>query len=376
MTKISVLTPDSPPVRGMYWRLIAGVGLHFNVCRLRFHTPAMNYSLGSMRATALTLVGSALSKSVWAQEAITPMGTTVDLTPVAQASGLSSQVWLTFGLDRVAVFPHRPVADIPLWQYLASLIYIFLAFYISKCLDFLIRERVRKWAGEKPAKLEDLFVSLVRGPVQTISFVVLLHIGMRIYSWPPAISGFLFGALNILVVCSITYVLLKAVDVLLGLWRERITTTENEQFSRQLLPLIRKSLMVFVVVVALLVTSQNIGLNLTGLIASLSIGGLALSLSAQDTLPNLFGAFAVLIDRPFKVGNRIQLDKVDGTVRPLASAAHECATWTDTSQRFQTRRWETQPSSTSRAGRIWRPSWILASSTVPHHQGLSVPSKS
>jgi MscS family membrane protein len=56
---------------------------------------------------------------------------------------------------------------------------------------------------------------------------------------------------------------------------------------------------VFVIVVAVLVTSQNLGLNVTGLIASLSIGGLALGLAAQDTLANVFGAVSVLVDKPF-----------------------------------------------------------------------------
>src|SRR6185295_6898714 len=74
---------------------------------------------------------------------------------------------------------------------------------------------------------------------------------------------------------------------------------------------------VFVVIVAALVTSQNLGFNVTGLIASLSIGGLAVGLAAQDKLANLFGAVAVLMDKPFKVGDQIQLDKVDGTVESI-----------------------------------------------------------
>ena len=103
----------------------------------------------------------------------------------------------------------------------------------------------------------------------------------------------------------------------MGVWRERTTTPENEQFGKQLLPLIGKSLKVFVVIIAALVTSQNLGFNVTGLIASLSIGGLAVGLAAQDTLANLFGAVAVLMDKPFKVGDRIQLDALDGTVEAI-----------------------------------------------------------
>jgi MscS family membrane protein len=83
------------------------------------------------------------------------------------------------------------------------------------------------------------------------------------------------------------------------------------------LPIIRNSLRVFVIIVAFLVTSQNLGLNITGLVASLSIGGLALGLAAQDTLANLFGAVSVLVDKPFRIGDRIQLDNVDGVVEQI-----------------------------------------------------------
>src|SRR5467141_462998 len=85
----------------------------------------------------------------------------------------------------------------------------------------------------------------------------------------------------------------------------------------QLFPVIRKTLKIFVVVVAALVTSQNLGMNVTGLLASVSIGGLAVGLAPQDTLSNLFGAIAIFADKPFRVGDRIQLDSIDGNVEAI-----------------------------------------------------------
>ncbi len=226
-------------------------------------------------------------------------------------------VWLTFGLDRVPWLQAKPLAGVPLWQFLASLIYIFLAFYASKLLDRFIRERVQRWTAKTKTKLDDVLVGLVRGPVKVVTFVVLLHVGMRVYSWPAGMAVFLSNALKIIVACSITYVLVKAIDTLIGLWHERAATPGHAEFSKQLLPLLSRTFKVFIVIVAVLVTSQNLGFNVTGLIASLSIGGLAVGLAAQDTLANLFGAVAVLMDKPFKVGDRIQLDTVDGTVEAI-----------------------------------------------------------
>jgi MscS family membrane protein len=84
-----------------------------------------------------------------------------------------------------------------------------------------------------------------------------------------------------------------------------------------LVPVISKSLKVFVIVVAVLLTSDNLGVNIKSVLASLSIGGLALGLAAQDTLANIFGAVSVFIDKPFRIGDRIKLDTVDGLVENI-----------------------------------------------------------
>ena len=83
----------------------------------------------------------------------------------------SGTAWLNFGLDQVEIL-QTTLFEIPLWQYLASLIYIFLAFYVSKLLDFLIRGRLRQWARKTSTGLDDLLLELLRGPIKVIVFVI------------------------------------------------------------------------------------------------------------------------------------------------------------------------------------------------------------
>jgi MscS family membrane protein len=227
-----------------------------------------------------------------------------------------SETWLTFGLDRIG-FLQVQVFGNPVWQYLASIIYIILAFYVSKLLDFFIYGRLRKWAERTETKFDDLLLELVRGPIKIISFVMLLHVGLRVFSWPAWGQSFISNGLKITVACSLTYVALKCIDLLMGLWKQRVETTQEGMLDMQLFPIIRKALKIFVIVVSVLVTSQNLGMNVTGLLASLSIGGLAVGLAAQDTLSNLFGAVAIFADKPFRVGDRIQLDTIDGEVEAI-----------------------------------------------------------
>ena len=241
--------------------------------------------------------------------------------PAAADSGRDSSIvrkdQFTFGLDRIEVLNHQWPSGIPLWQYLASLIYIFLAFCASKALDSLTRIWLKKWAARTKTKFDDLLLGLLSGPVKIVVFVLLLKIGLEVFDWGAFVNSVLDKGLKIMVAATITYTVLKLIDLLMGYWKERAAVESDRTFDEQLFPIIRKTLKVFVTVVAVLVTSQNLGFDITAAIAGLSVGGLALGLAAQDTVANLFGAVAIFIDKPFRIGDRIQLDAVDGMVETI-----------------------------------------------------------
>jgi len=238
-------------------------------------------------------------------------------SPTTTLTNLVHSDYLTFGLNKIPVLTDNKVFDEPIWKYLASLIYIFLAFYISKFLDFLTGVWLKKWAAKTETQLDDLLLEALRGPVKVVAFVIFLHIGLEVFNWPETVQKFLSKGLVVIVAFSLTYVTLKVVDVLMGVWRARVSADADQTFNQQLYPLVRKSLKVFIVVVAVLVTAQNLDINITSAIASLSIGGLALGLAAQDTLANMFGAVSVFVDKPFRIGDRIQLEGVDGPVESI-----------------------------------------------------------
>jgi MscS family membrane protein len=230
----------------------------------------------------------------------------------------ANKIALTFGLDRVELFcKSDPLLGEPYWKYLASLIYILLAFYISKILDFIIGVWLKRLAAKSETKYDDLVLDLLRGPVKVVAFVVFLHIGLAMFDWPPKIQLYLSKGLVIVVACSITYVALKAVDMLLGVWLDRNAQTEDKLFAAQLFPLVRKVAKVTIVITAIVLTADNLGGKITSLLAGLSIGGLALGLAAQDTVANLFGAVAIFLDKPFRIGDMVKVEGVQGHIEQI-----------------------------------------------------------
>jgi MscS family membrane protein len=229
-----------------------------------------------------------------------------------------SDAALSFGLHKIE-FLTPMVLGIPLWEYVASLLYIFMAFYVSKLIDFMFRFWLKKWAARTETKFDDLLIELVHGPVKIIAFMVFLFFGLDIYDWPPALEGFLDKCFRLLVAFTVTYTLLKAVDMLMSYWKEKASGGVDIALDEHLFPIVRKSLKVFILIVAVLVTWQNLSEKpITAILASLSIGGLAIGLAAQDTIANFFGAVVVFMDKPFRIGDRIKIGgDVDGVVESI-----------------------------------------------------------
>ncbi len=91
----------------------------------------------------------------------------------------------------------------------------------------------------------------------------------------------------------------------------------DSSLDDQLVPFISKTLKLFLVVTGILVVAQNMGYSISGLIASLGIGGIAVAMAAKDTIANLFGSVMLLIDRPFVVGDWIKTSQFEGVVEEI-----------------------------------------------------------
>lgn len=104
----------------------------------------------------------------------------------------------------------------------------------------------------------------------------------------------------------------------------------DSSLDDQLVPFISKTLKLFLVVTGILVVAQNMGYSISGLIASLGIGGIAVAMAAKDTIANLFGSVMLLIDRPFVVGDWIKTSKFEGVVEEIGFRSTRIRTFAQT----------------------------------------------
>ena len=113
---------------------------------------------------------------------------------------------------------------------------------------------------------------------------------------------------------TVAYIVIIIIDSLFFDYMVKKGELQNKQLRQELINLILSIIKAVIVIVAISMLLVRMGVNITGVIASLGIGGLAVALAAQNTLSNFFGLLKIIFDNSFSQGDWIETKDAEGTV--------------------------------------------------------------
>lgn len=199
------------------------------------------------------------------------------------------------------------------WQWLGLLVILVLGLLIDRLLRAIgaaLAERFLRWSG---LSVDPNLVMDRTRPVGLLGMALWWMATVAILGLPQDVLSVVAVAIKLVATSAIVWLAYRLVDVLSAVMEQRAERTDT-RFDDLLVPLIRKSLKVITVAFGVVFIADNLQVNITSLIAGLGIGGLALAISAQDLLKNMFGSLAVLMDRPFQVGDWVKIGDHEGNV--------------------------------------------------------------
>jgi len=200
-------------------------------------------------------------------------------------------------------------------QYLISFGVIVAATALNFILKKIISVKAEKWV-EKRLFLSSMFKLIIK-PVRFLIIIAALAIINDILPLPDKVGEFVKGTLLVLVALDVAFFLTRLVDLYVdGFIAPKVEKTESK-LDDSLLIIVKKSVKWFIWIISIVLVLQNLDINVTSLVAGLGIGGLAIALAAQETLKNFLGSIAIFSDRPFHVGDRIQVEGMDGAVEAV-----------------------------------------------------------
>jgi MscS family membrane protein len=206
--------------------------------------------------------------------------------------------------------------DVRLWQWTALLALIVVAAGLSWILTTLVVAVLRRFTARSRTGLDDRVIALAGGPVRLIIGVGLFASGTQLLDLPEPVGEFFAALQKGLTLVGITWLLTRMVD-LAARAAENALLARNHMAAMSVVPLGRRTVKVLVLALATLAVLQNFGINVTGILAGLGIGGLAVALAAQKTVENLFGGLSLIADQPVRVGAFCRFGDRLGTVEEI-----------------------------------------------------------
>jgi small-conductance mechanosensitive channel len=199
-------------------------------------------------------------------------------------------------------------------EYLIAASIIIVGLFALWLIRKIVLKRIRKWAESTESTEDDLIVDGVSNFGLPIAQWVIFYWGINFLHLSEQLEKIARISLSVI----ITYYVLRLVSsIIMLLLQARIRKQERgEEKIKQLGGLILL-INLFIWIIGIVFLFDNLGYNVTTIIAGLGIGGIAIALAAQNILGDLFNYFVIYFDRPFEVGDFIIFDDKLGTVEYL-----------------------------------------------------------
>jgi MscS family membrane protein len=206
--------------------------------------------------------------------------------------------------------------EVQLWQWLGLVLLVAvtpLLSWLATAVGVRLAGSVMAWSR---TAIGDRALQLAVGPLRLLVAVLLLAAGTYPLGLAVPVQGLLGTLEKVVAIVAVTWLLVRLVGVSAHTIEERLVA-RGQAAAMSVVPLGRRTMQILVIALAVLAVFQNLGVNVTGIIAGLGIGGLAVALAAQKTVENLFGGVTLIADQPVRVGDFCRFGDRVGTVEAV-----------------------------------------------------------
>ena len=191
------------------------------------------------------------------------------------------------------------------------------SYVLGKVIFWIFSNIFQKLAAKTNNKLDDVLIVKLQRPITFLVVLFAVLFAENSLSFSPKIELITLNITYLLFTIVITSIISKVIDTIISEVILPITEKPENSFDNHLVPVIQKAIRAIVWSLGIIIGLDNIGFDITAMIAGLGIGGLALALAAQDSVKNIFAGIMIFLDKPFKINDRIKIDVHDGTVEEV-----------------------------------------------------------
>jgi MscS family membrane protein len=196
-----------------------------------------------------------------------------------------------------------------------SILIIVGAILVNKLILILIKPKTKK----NTTSWDDLFFVALEKPILLGIMLLAIWIAASRLQLADDVRDLIKKSYDVLVVLNITWFFARFASALIeaetsGTDKKQRTHRQRFGIDTKLYPIIKRTVLIIVWTIGIVTALHNAGIAITALLSTLGIGGIAFALAAQDTIKNIFGGITILTDKPFRIGDTVKIDSVEGTV--------------------------------------------------------------
>lgn len=257
------------------------------------------WSLSASHALAARVAGTAF----WQDDSAAPVS-------AMQALGEEISAWAPEAL-------HGQAFLIENWKWLALAAVSLLGVILGRAVGFFLRRLSVRLGKSKRLEIDEAVLVGFERPFSLFVMVWMILLARPAIMLLPVVYAQVIDlACAFFMAVTGVWSAYRMVDVIASMLSAKASRTAT-RFDDVLVPLVRRSLKMFVTFVGIVFVASYVSDDLYGIVAGLSIGSLAVGFAAKDSIENLFGTVTVLLDKPFQLGDWITVGDIDGSVEAV-----------------------------------------------------------
>jgi small-conductance mechanosensitive channel len=215
---------------------------------------------------------------------------------------------------------YKEILDLIFWNntvgdYLIAFGVFVLALIGLKIFKKIVLAKVKKIVNHTITDFDDLIIKTVDSIGWPFYLFFSLYFALRFINIPNILERAVFYLLLIIGVYYIVNGLQEIIDY--GFKKIVDKRSDEKRFDPTMINLLRKITRIILWGLALIIFLQNLGYNISALVAGLGIGGLAIAFALQNILADIFASFTIYFDKPFEVGDFVIIGKDMGTIKKI-----------------------------------------------------------
>jgi MscS family membrane protein len=212
-----------------------------------------------------------------------------------------------------AVNPNKPTfLGLKVEDWINLLISLLIVILFATLVTSVTASMLKNFARRTKTKYDELFISGFKPYLRWLFFLVGMNLATERLQFLSAETKQWLAQMYFVFIIGLVIISIWKLMDNVGNWYEEKLDSEGKIEGREAIYLlVDRGGRFLLIIVGFLVIMKNLGFDISALLAALGIGGLALSLAAQDTIANMISGVIILMDSPFRVGDRIEFPGLD-----------------------------------------------------------------